>query len=55
MTSSKVSDQLGSTSDTSLFISRKHGRLLLVLIYIDDILITGDDSKMILQIIIDLE
>ena len=31
-------------SDTSLFYSHKHGRMLLLLVYVDDILITGDSQ-----------
>ena len=34
-----------SISDTSLFHTRKHGRLLLLLVYVDDILITGESVE----------
>lgn len=43
-----------SKTDTSLFFSCKQGKLLLILVYVDDILITGDDSAMIHQLIKDL-
>ena len=33
-----------SVSNTSLFYSHKHGRMLLLLVYVDDILIIGDSQ-----------
>ena len=36
-----------SIYDNSLFHSRKNGHLVLVLVYVDDILITGDSSTLI--------
>ena len=44
-----------SVSDTSLFYYRVNDKLLLVLVYVDDILITGEDSKLILKLITDLD
>ena len=44
----------GSTSDTSLFIFKRQGSIFLVLVYVDDILITGDDLQLISQVIVDL-
>lgn len=43
-----------SKSDTSLFFKRNGGKLILILIYVDDILITGDDSLLIQKVIRDL-
>ena len=40
-----------SVSDTSLFYSHKHGRMLLLLVYVDDILITGDNQADVQHII----
>ena len=40
-----------SVSDTSLFYSHKHGRMLLLLVYVDDILITGDSQADVQQVI----
>ena len=37
---------VGSKSDTSLFLRRVRTDLLLVLIYVDDIIIIGNDSGM---------
>ena len=42
-------------SDTSLFHCRVNDKLLLVLVYVDDILITGEDSKQISKLIADLD
>ena len=43
-----------SVSDSSLFYSRKNDNLLLLLVYVDDILITGDYQADIQQLIKDL-
>ena len=43
-----------SVSDTSLFYSRKNGKLLLLLVYVDDILITGECSLDVQHLIQDL-
>ena len=43
-----------SMSDTSLFPTCKHGRLLLLLLYVDDILITGENKEDIQQVIQDI-
>ena len=43
-----------SVSDTSLFYTHKNGNLLLLLVYVDDILIMGDSSEDIQQVITDL-
>ena len=43
-----------TVSDTSLFYSRKHGRMIVLLVYVDDILITGESSDDIQQVIVDL-
>ena len=43
-----------SMSDTSLFHTCKHERLLLLLVYVDDILITGENKEDIQQVIQDL-
>ena len=43
-----------SVSDTSLFFTHKGGRPLFLLVYVDDILITGEDSNAIQQLIKDL-
>ena len=40
-----------SVSDTSLFYSHKHGQMLLLLVYVDDILITGDSQVDVQQVI----
>ena len=40
-----------SIYDNSLFHSRKNGHLVLVLVYVDDILITGDSSTLIHSVI----
>lgn len=40
-----------STSDLSLFFRYSNGSLLLILVYVDDILVTGDSSDHILQVI----
>lgn len=40
-----------STSDVSLFYRHVEGSLLLILVYVDDILITGDSSSQILEVI----
>ena len=40
-----------SKSDTSLFFSRKNGQLLLLIVYVDDILITGGNSSEIKRLI----
>ncbi|KAK6158635.1 hypothetical protein DH2020_005949 [Rehmannia glutinosa] len=44
-----------STSDNSLFYLKVPSGLLLVLVYVDDILITGDDSSRISKLIADLD
>lgn len=41
-----------STSDTSLFFSRKHSKIILVLVYVDEVFVTGEDPKLI-QVFID--
>ena len=43
-----------SASDSSLFICRKHEKLVILLVYIDDISVTGEDSQLINQVIQDL-
>ena len=43
-----------SKADSSLFFSNKGGKHLLVLVYVDDILITGDDAAQIHRLITDL-
>ena len=43
-----------SFSDTSLFFTHKGGRPLFLLVYVNDILITGEDSNAIQQLIKDL-
>jgi Reverse transcriptase (RNA-dependent DNA polymerase) len=40
-----------SNYDPSLFISRKNGQLTLILVYVDDIIITGNDPTLIQQCI----
>ncbi|KAK6124927.1 hypothetical protein DH2020_041338 [Rehmannia glutinosa] len=40
-----------SYSDTSFFFSRKGSQLLIILVYVDDLLITGDDAVMVDHII----
>ncbi|KAK6156620.1 hypothetical protein DH2020_010868 [Rehmannia glutinosa] len=40
-----------STSDNSLFFLQTNGKLILLLVYVDDILITGDDSAFVLELI----
>jgi len=37
-------DDTNSMNDTSLFILKHHGHLLYLLVYVDDIIITGDDE-----------
>lgn len=43
-----------STSDFSLFYKAADGKLLLILIYVDDILVTGDSSASVLEVIAQL-
>ena len=45
---------VGSKSDTSLFLRRVRTDLLLVLIYVDDVIITGNDSRAITRLIQEL-
>ena len=45
---------MGSKSDTSLFLRRVWTDLLLVLIYVDDIIITGNDSRAVTRLIQEL-
>ena len=45
---------INSKADTSLFFKRHHSKLLLILVYVDDILITGDDPALVHQLIKDL-
>ena len=45
---------VGSKSDTSLFLRRVGTDLLLVLIYVDDIIITGNDSQAVTHLIQEL-
>ena len=45
---------VGSKSDTSLFLRRVRTDLLLVLIYVDDIIITGNDSRAVTRLIQEL-
>lgn len=40
-----------SLSDTSLFILRHQGKFIYVLVYVDDILVTGSDSLLVQQVI----
>lgn len=40
-----------STSNHSLFYMRKNGKLLLILVYVDDILLIGDDPTLISKLI----
>ncbi|KAK6161819.1 hypothetical protein DH2020_005200 [Rehmannia glutinosa] len=40
-----------STSDTSLLFSTAQDKLLLILVYVDDILVTGDDSQRVAYVI----
>ncbi|KAH9661600.1 retrovirus-related pol polyprotein from transposon RE1 [Citrus sinensis] len=44
-----------SKSDNSLFFQRTQGHLLLVLVYVDDIIVTGSDSIQIQQVINNLQ
>ena len=37
---------VNSKADTSLFIFRKNGCVLLLLVYVDDILLTGNNNKL---------
>ena len=41
-------------SNNSLFYKRENGYLLLVLVYVDDIIITGSNSAQVQQIIQDM-
>ena len=45
---------INSKSDSSLFITHKNGKLLLVLVYVDDILVTGSDKSQVHKLIADL-
>ena len=45
---------VGSKSDTCLFLRRVGIDLLLVLIYVDDIIITGNDSQVVTRLIHEL-
>ena len=45
---------VNSVSDTSLFYNRKNGRMILLLVYVDDILITGESQADIQEVIKDL-
>lgn len=38
-------------TDTSLFVRRAHHSVIILLVYVDDILVTGNDSKFIEQLI----
>ncbi|KAK6117407.1 hypothetical protein DH2020_048863 [Rehmannia glutinosa] len=40
-----------SVSDSSLFFKKDNGALLLILVYVDDILLTGDDSSAVSKVI----
>ena len=42
---------ISSTSDTSLFIYKHNGNFLLLLVYIDDLLITGNNASLIQTLI----
>ncbi|KAH9800493.1 retrovirus-related pol polyprotein from transposon RE1 [Citrus sinensis] len=44
-----------SISDTSLFFKRTQGHLLLVLVYVDDIIITGSSPQLVQQAIINFQ
>ena len=44
-----------SKSDNSLFYKRENGHLLLVLVYVDDIIITGSNSAKVQQVIQDMQ
>ncbi|KAM6588273.1 hypothetical protein CsatA_010878 [Cannabis sativa] len=46
---------INSVSDNSLFISNTNGNLLLLLVYVDDILITGHNPHAIQQVITNLD
>ena len=37
-------------ADSSLFVKTRNGRLAIVLVYVDDLIITGDDEEEISQI-----
>lgn len=43
-----------SSSDNSLFFCRIQGKLLLVLVYVDDILLTEEDATLVAKLILDL-
>ena len=45
---------VGSKSDTSLFLRRVGTDLLLLLIYVDDIIITSNDSRAVTRLIQEL-
>ena len=45
---------VNSVSDTSLFYTWKNGRMILLLVYVDDILITGESQADIQEVIKDL-
>ncbi|KAH9671717.1 reverse transcriptase Ty1/copia-type domain-containing protein [Citrus sinensis] len=44
-----------SKSDNSIFYKRENGHLLLVLVYVDDIIITGSNSTKVQQVIQDIQ
>ena len=46
---------VNSVSDNSMFHYRVNNKLLLVLVYVDDILIIGEDSRLIMKLITDLD
>lgn len=45
---------INSTSDVSLFFFKKGVQVVYLLVYVDDILLTGNDSQLISQIVADL-
>jgi len=45
---------VGSKFDTSLFLRRVRTDLLLVLIYVDDIIVTRNDSRAVTRLILEL-
>ena len=45
---------INSVSDNSLFVSRRENKLLLLLVYVGDILITGEDSSQMGSLVSDL-
>lgn len=46
---------MSSKSDSSLFSKRVTSHVLLVLVYIDDIIITGSSSLLVQQLVLDMQ